>query len=647
MKRTLKKSLSIILAALMLVCSVPLAGLAGIDIGELFKASAAKITSYDVGDIIEFGWYPQSKVTDTSIITALNSADGEWKSYNYYSGNNSLTDGQVSAGDFMRYKDIIYGSEKYRAVTFDYFRPSYTYYSKSISGLDTEQMHNGYDIGKIYWFKYEPIEWRVLDPNTGMVMAETILDSQPFNNFIIKYETDEYGFNAYWSDSSKTYYANNYAESSIREWLNEDFYNTVFSAAQKRIIDYTVIENTEHHPSYSEYASETTCDKIYLLSLADSRNADYGFDSTTGYAHSRSAEGSDYAKCQGLATFYSNFVGKPHTSMYWLRTCSSRSNLAGSVDEDGSTNSGENVSGNYVGVRPVLNIKPSSEIFQSDVMDTGNSVGGPIEAVYYAVTWNANGGAWNDGDARKSFKVAAGDEIASPSNPQKYGYTFVGWTPAVPDEMPSKNLTFVAEWKLNCNHSYISSITTPTTCTENGVMTYTCTECGDVYTEAIPTTGHTAGAWETTVEPTTETEGKKVKKCTVCSEILEEAAIAKLPKEPVKDNAVVKTPSTSTISYGDAIILHVDESRIPAGGRVEWTASNGNFEWTANGATCEISPEKSGDTTFTATIYDADGNPVSVDEQTMTSKAGFFQKIIAFFKGLFGLNKIIPNVFKF
>lgn len=109
----------------------------------------------------------------------------------------------------------------------------------------------------------------------------------------------------------------------------------------------------------------------------------------------------------------------------------------------------------------------------------------------------------------------------------------------------------------------------------------------------------------------------------------------------------IRRPSTTTISYGDSIILHADiNAELPAGYTVKWTADNSNFSYKANGATCEISPEKSGDTTFTATIYDADGNPVSTDEQTMTSKAGFFQKIIAFFKKLFGLTKTIPNVFK-
>ena len=39
-------------------------------------------------------------------------------------------------------------------------------------------------------------------------------------------------------------------------------------------------------------------------------------------------------------------------------------------------------------------------------------------------------------------------------------------------------------------HSYTSEVTTQPTCTQEGVMTYTCT-CGDSYTEAIPTIAHT------------------------------------------------------------------------------------------------------------------------------------------------------------
>ena len=84
---------------------------------------------------------------------------------------------------------------------------------------------------------------------------------------------------------------------------------------------------------------------------------------------------------------------------------------------------------------------------------------------------------------------------------------------------------------------------------------------------------------------------------------------------------------------------------LPDGWRIEWSADNGNFGYSisADGSTCTITPSKSGNTTFTVTIYDADGNEISKDEQTMTSKAGFFDKIIAFFKKIFGLTKVIQQ----
>ena len=45
-----------------------------------------------------------------------------------------------------------------------------------------------------------------------------------------------------------------------------------------------------------------------------------------------------------------------------------------------------------------------------------------------------------------------------------------------------------------CEHTYTSKVTTAATCVEDGVRTYTCSVCGDSYTEAIPATGqHTYG----------------------------------------------------------------------------------------------------------------------------------------------------------
>ena len=42
----------------------------------------------------------------------------------------------------------------------------------------------------------------------------------------------------------------------------------------------------------------------------------------------------------------------------------------------------------------------------------------------------------------------------------------------------------------NCSHSYTSKVTTAATCTNAGVKTYTCSKCGNSYTESIAATGH-------------------------------------------------------------------------------------------------------------------------------------------------------------
>ena len=69
MKRTVKRILSTVLVAIMLIGIVPMGG---IDLAP--KASAKDISSYSVGDIITYGSYPQSKVTDSNLIAKIEAA---------------------------------------------------------------------------------------------------------------------------------------------------------------------------------------------------------------------------------------------------------------------------------------------------------------------------------------------------------------------------------------------------------------------------------------------------------------------------------------------------------------------------------------------------------------------------------------------
>lgn len=181
-KNTLKSFLALTLAFIMVLGVSPIGELAGVDWAGLFapKAEAAGKT-YKVGDIVEFGYYPQSKVTDSSLVSALDKVSKNWVSYGYYSGEGSYFDTMVQ-GDWMKYADFTYNGTKYRAVTFSQYRQYYTSYSSSSSY--TYQDDNGYTTNNIYYFKYEPLKWRVLDPSTGLVLCESIIDSQAYSNTI-------------------------------------------------------------------------------------------------------------------------------------------------------------------------------------------------------------------------------------------------------------------------------------------------------------------------------------------------------------------------------------------------------------------------------------------------------------------------------
>ena len=77
------------------------------------------------GDSIRYGAYPQTHVTDAAQIELLDQVRKTWQSCRYSSGTGD-TDGRMSASDYMRYADLYYKGPRYRAVTFDRCRPSYS-----------------------------------------------------------------------------------------------------------------------------------------------------------------------------------------------------------------------------------------------------------------------------------------------------------------------------------------------------------------------------------------------------------------------------------------------------------------------------------------------------------------------------------------
>ena len=59
----------------------------------------------------------------------------------------------------------------------------------------------------------------------------------------------------------------------------------------------------------------------------------------------------------------------------------------------------------------------------------------------YQITFNTDGGS-----AIEPATYAYGATVVAPAAPTKNGYTFAGWSPALPTTMPANNVTVVAQW---------------------------------------------------------------------------------------------------------------------------------------------------------------------------------------------------------
>lgn len=262
------------------------------------------------GDYILFGEYPQTIKADSVTITTTQNDKG------YYLG---------SDGNY------------YAKVVADVFGSGYEF---STGDTITE--------GATYYFKVEPIKWRILTESNGqaLILCEMIIDAGAYDAVL----------------------DNNYANSDIRAWLNNEFYNTAFNDLQKEIILTTTVDNsarsanpnnnaTQWNNGVNDYACENTTDKVFLLSMQEVTNSAYGFDSDYSEDYTvRIKQGTDYAKCNNLyvstsGSYYGN-------SNWWLRSpYYDYSYIAWSIDSDGYAYRSNYVSSANRGVVPALNIQ--------------------------------------------------------------------------------------------------------------------------------------------------------------------------------------------------------------------------------------------------------------------------------------------------
>ena len=300
---------------------------------------------------ITFGSYPQSEVTNESLIATLNtkagklptkSAPQKWTSFKHYHKYKENNEDKAER-DFMWYIDIMEGNQKYRGVYFSAYRP--TYVLRSSAATTSYQDDNGYLINTVYWFKYEPISWTVLEENsadgTSLLLCDMIIDSREFD---------------YDSLTSTPTYDNNYSKSSVRTWLNSTFITTAFNTTEQAKIFTSTVDNsvmsTGHHVNPNTCAN--TKDKVFLLSYAEAVNDKYGLE----LSEARIKKPTAYAKAQGI------YTEKNGTSDWWLRSPApdplvfdkSLMTVRG-VTSDGKVDSYITANQSYRGIVPALRVK--------------------------------------------------------------------------------------------------------------------------------------------------------------------------------------------------------------------------------------------------------------------------------------------------
>ena len=316
----LRTSMAVILAGTILFTNIK-SGLSEINV----NAATEKQTEYKVSsprvektpgkqkvtyDIIEFGSYPQSEVT------------GE-----------ALT-GEITGAEYDEYGDCVVGENKYRRVEI----------KENEGENDTEEN------AEYRYFKYEPVEWRVLNvyDNKMTLLSDKAIDAQ-------------------WYDNEQTLWSN----SKLRKWING---LQLFESDYKylKYPELSMIETMFNDNELSSLKDKfvTSEDSISLISVNGAMLEKYGFIKydkindvarqmcATDYAIANEASGEIHEDGEFYADWWTQSVGKN-----WVCDVSIILH-SGYVSVSGTYMNGLNLKGLRPAICPMVLLKQDSQYYK-------------------------------------------------------------------------------------------------------------------------------------------------------------------------------------------------------------------------------------------------------------------------------------------
>lgn len=174
-----------------------------------------------------------------------------------------------------------------------------------------------------------PIEWLVLkrEKDRALLISRYALDCKP-------YHVERKPIS--------------WVESSLRQWLNEDFLLNAFTADDQRLISISAV-SVEHDPSSQDELTTATMDKVFLLSIIEAKMLFFS-------DMDRRCIATVYAKWKGATDLFYR-KDRSFTCEWWLRSTRCDTNKAFVVFFDGNFKKLTDVNATYAGVRPAIWVK--------------------------------------------------------------------------------------------------------------------------------------------------------------------------------------------------------------------------------------------------------------------------------------------------
>ena len=208
-------------------------------------------------------------------------------------------------------------------------------------------------------YNTDPIKWRVLKNADGQLF---LLSDQ--NLDVFQYHTEYESVT--WEKSTMRSWLNGYGASeniggdSGTDYTSDHFIGTAFSEKEQKAIADTTVVNDDNPDHNTEGGNDTT-DQIFLLSIEEVQNADYGFTDDSSRIATNTAYVADGGK---IGSSYMNGVGE--AGYWWLRSPGDLDHRAAGVSVDGGVGSyGFYVSFDSIAVRPAFNLDLTSVLFTS------------------------------------------------------------------------------------------------------------------------------------------------------------------------------------------------------------------------------------------------------------------------------------------